>query len=170
MTLSDIAAGLEVTTEQRQRGVATVDITETALADRLEPVADDLPCSADAAATVIETYATGASVGDCGLEASVAPVTAAKVLHLAGEATTPLSPQGRQFVRDWLSATLSRADALALSGASDAEFALATYCETHDPLAAVCEAAEGALAPTGSASVEKRNALAETMSDSGEFF
>jgi len=66
MALSDIAAGVEVTTRQRDRGVAAVDETDAPLPERLAPFADDLPCSAAAAATVVEAYAAGRSVGDAG--------------------------------------------------------------------------------------------------------
>ncbi|WP_121820866.1 DUF7858 family protein [Halostella salina] len=150
MTLSEIAAGVEVTAEQRDRGVATVDDTETELADRLAEYADDLPCTADDAATVVETYADGASVGVAGSAAGVAPMTAAKALHRLGvQGLSPLSPRQREIVRDWLAADLPRSEALALCGESEAEFALAAYVETHDPVPGAAEAAERALADAG---------------------
>jgi len=89
MALSDIAAGIEVTTEQRDRGVASVDRTDESLADRLAGAAEDLPCDAETAATLVETYAAGESVGDAGQAADVAPITAAKTLHHVGEHVSP---------------------------------------------------------------------------------
>ncbi|MFC6730935.1 hypothetical protein ACFQDG_19970, partial [Natronoarchaeum mannanilyticum] len=62
--LSEIAAGIEVTAEQRERGVATVDDTDDDLIGALRDVEADLPCSADAAAEVVGAYTAGASVGD----------------------------------------------------------------------------------------------------------
>jgi hypothetical protein len=166
MTLSDIAAGIEVTTKQRERGVPTVDGTETDLADRLASHADVLPCPPEAAATVLDRYASGTSVGDVARAADVAPMTAAKTLHLCGEAgVSPLGPVGRDVVRDWLAGDVSRADAVTLTGATPTEFALAAYVEAHDPVVGLVEAAEAALTPAGNASVTKREALAETMTD-----
>ena len=63
MALSEIAAGLELTAEQRDRGVATADGTGASLAERLAPYAGALPCDQPAAAAVVEAYAEGASVG-----------------------------------------------------------------------------------------------------------
>jgi hypothetical protein len=167
MTLSEIAADLEVTTEQRDRGIPTVDDTGTSLADRLSLHAETLPCTAEAAATVVETHADGTSVGACAREAGVAPVTAAKALHRCGvEGVTPLAPTARDVLRDWLAGDLSRADALALTGADEAEFALAAYVESHDPVPELVEAVEGSLEPTRTATAEKRAALGETMTDS----
>ena len=168
MGLSDIAAGVEVTAEQRDRGVPTVDDTGVDLRARLAARADDLPCSPAAAETVLETYSAGTSVGECATEAGVAPMTASKVLHRCGASgVSPLSPDARRVVRDWIAGDLSRADAVALARASEAEFALAAYVETHDPVPSLAEAYEVTRAPTGSAnaSVDKRDALAETMSD-----
>jgi len=108
MALSDIAAGIEVTTEQRDRGVASVDRTDESLADRLAGAAEDLPCDAETAATLVETYAAGESVGDAGRAADVAPITAAKTLHHVGEHVSPLSPTARDVVGDWLDGTVSR--------------------------------------------------------------
>lgn len=157
VTLSDIAAGLEVTTEQRERGVATVDDTDRSLADRLADVGD-LPCTPEAAATLVESYAGGASVGESAREAAVAPTTAAKTLHLLGEDVNPLAPTARRVVRDWLDGELSRADALGLAGGDEAAFALAVYVETHDPLPGARDALAGALA------VDPGDPLAETRS------
>jgi hypothetical protein len=147
MGLSEIAAGVEVTTEQRDRGVATVDDTDATLAERLAAHADALPCSADAAATVVEVYAGGEAVGTAARVADIAPITAAKTLHLLSESVSPLGPTGREIVRDWLAAELSRAEARDLTGATEREFALAAYVETHDPLSGVEEAVAGVLAP-----------------------
>ena len=146
MSLEDIAAGVAVTTPQSERGVAVTDRTETPLVERLESVADDLPCTPAAAATLVEAYADGASVGDAARAANVASVTAAKTLHLFGEDTSPLGPTGRDIVRDWLDAKLSRTDAKALTRADDDAFALAVYAETHDTLPVAESALDGLLA------------------------
>ena len=170
MTLSEIAAGIEVTTKQHERGVPTVDGTADDLAGRLADYAAQLPCEPAAAATVLETYARGTSVGDVARAAAVAPMTAAKTLHRCGEpGISPLGPTGRRVVRDWLAGELSRADAIELTRASDEEFALAAYVESHDPVPELVEATEAALGPAASASVTKREALAETMSDAADF-
>ncbi|AUG46037.1 hypothetical protein BVU17_00270 [Haloarcula taiwanensis] len=162
MALSDIAAGVEVTTHQRDHGVAAVDETDAPLSERLAPVADDLPCSAATAATVVEAYAAGKSVGDAGRAAGVAPVMAAKTLHLVGEQVSPVGPQGREIIADWLAGDLSRSDAIALADVTEQEFALAVYIETHEPLPAARDAVEGAL------TTAERDPLRETMSDIGE--
>lgn len=169
MTLSDIAAGLEVTAEQDDRGVAVVDDVGGDLVERLQGGADNLPCTPEAAATVLEVHAGGASVETAALEAGVAPTTAAKALHRCGVAgVTPLSPTAREVVRDWLEGRLSRADALELTGADEAEFALGAYVESHDPDPRLVEAVEGVREPDGDASVRKRDRLAETMSGPGD--
>lgn len=166
MALSDIAAGIEVTAEQRDRGLATVDDTGASLVDRLREREDALPCTAEAAATAVERHSAGDSVGDGARAAGISSVTAAKALHRCGvTGVTPLSPTARGVLRDWLRGELSRADALAITGASEAEFALAAYVETHEPVPALVEAVEGALTPTANASVTKRDALRETMTD-----
>lgn len=162
MALSDIAAGIEVTTEQRDRGVASVDRTDGALADRLDDVAAELPCDAEAAATLVEAYAAGKSVGQSGRVAGLPPITAAKTLHRFGEQVCPLSPAGRDVVGDWLDGRLSRSEALALSGASEREFALATYVQTHEPSAEARAAAEGHLT-SDDATGEKLAALGESV-------
>ena len=169
MALSDIAAGLEVTTEQRDHGVATVDDTERDLHDRLATFSDALPCGTKTAVRIVESHAAGESVGESARRTGIAPMTAAKTLHLLGvNGLSPLSPMGHELVRDWLSASLSRSEAFELSGASETEFALATFIETHDPLEGAAETVEGALALDGDATVEKRDVLAETMSDVGD--
>ncbi|NHN60776.1 hypothetical protein [Halorussus rarus] len=172
MTLSDIADGLEVTTEQRDRGVASVDATAESPADlreRLAAFADDLPCDAASAAAVLEGHTAGRAVGDAAREAGVAPVTAAKTLHLLGcEGVSPLTPEARRILRDWLSADLSRTEARELAGASETEFALAAFVETHDPLPGASDVVEGAFAREEDAAVRKRDALSETMSGRDE--
>lgn len=159
VTLSEIAAGLEVTAEQRERGVAVADETDAPLADRLREYADELPCTPEAAATLVEAYAGGRSVGEAAREAGVAPVTGAKSLHLLGETVHPLAPTARTVVRDWLDAALSRSEARELVDASETEFALAVYVETHEPLPGAREALAGALA------VEPTDPLADARSN-----
>jgi len=160
MGLSDIAAGIEVTAEQRDRGVATVDETGAPLAERLSEYEDALPCGADAAATVVEVYAGGRSIGAAARVAGIAPMTAAKALHLLGEEVCPLGPTGREIVCDWLTGHLSRADALALANTTETEFALAAYVETHDPI----EGARAAVAATLSPDAADEDPLAEARS------
>ena len=169
MGLSEIAAGLEVTAEQRDRGVATVDETDADLRERLEPYAEALPCSATAAATIVEAYAGGASVGDAGADAGVPPMAAAKTLHLVGvDGVCPLAPRRREIVRDWLRAELPRSQARELTGASETEFQLAAFIETHDPIDGAREAVEPTLGMSGNATVAKRDLLEETMSEADE--
>lgn len=170
MGLSDIAAGVEVTTKQDDRGIATVDATDVPLVDRLAEFTDLLPCSPEEAATLVETYATGASVGQSSRVAGLVPITGAKTLHLLGEPIAPITPVGRELVRDWLNAECTRADALALSGASESEFALATFIETHDPIPGAREALEGMFMSDSNPTISKRDALAETMSDASDLF
>lgn len=160
MGLSDIAAGVEVTTEQRDRGVATVDETDTDLAEGLADHAGALPCEPAVAATIVEVYAEGRSVDTAASVAEVAPTTAAKTLHLLGEQVSPLGPTGREIVRDWLDATLSRTEAMELSGVSERAFALAAYVETHDPIPEAREA----VAATLSMGLGEAEPLAEAMS------
>lgn len=145
MGLGDIADGLCVTSEQRDRGVATVDRTAAPLSERLEPYASELPCTPEAAARVVERYAAGASVGEAAAAGGIPKVTAAKTLHLLGESVSPLGPTGREVVRDWIAGDLARSEALALSRASPAEFALAAFVETHRPLAGARAAVDGAI-------------------------
>jgi hypothetical protein len=170
MGLSDIAAGVEVTMEQRERGIAAVDATDQSLVERLAAFSDDLPCSPEEATTLVEAYADGASVGQSSRAAGLAPVTGAKTLHLLGEPIAPITPVGRELVRDWLNAECTRIDALSLSGASETEFALAAFIETHDPIPGTREALEGVFSFDSNPTVSKRDALAETMSDTGELF
>jgi len=146
MGLGDIAAGIEVTETQEERGVATVDNTGATLEDRLDPFASELPCSPAQAATVLDRYTAGAAIDAAGRAAGVAPTTAAKVLHLLGESVSPVGPAGREIVQDWIVGDLSRSDALELTRLCEDEFALAAYVETHDPIEAACAAVEGVLA------------------------
>ena len=140
MTLSEIADGLEVTSRQRERGVTVADDTETPLVDRLEPHADDLPCTPAATATLVETYTTGRCIGDAAREAGVTPMTGAKTLHRCGvSGICPLAPSRRGVVRDWLDGRIARSEAVALAGGDESDFALATYVETHEPLSAVAD-------------------------------
>jgi len=168
MDLSEIAAGVEVVDEQRDRGVATVDRTDGRLVDRLDEYAPQLPCDPAAAATLVEAYAEGKSVGAAARAAGLAPTDGAKTLHLFGESVSPVGPAGREVVRDWLEGRLARTAAVELAGVTDAEFALAVYVETHDPLAGAREAVEGTLTSDGDGAVDKRDALAGTMSDVGD--
>ncbi|MFC6756797.1 MULTISPECIES: hypothetical protein [Haloarcula] len=162
MGLADIAAGIEVTDRQRERGVAAVDDTDGSLAERLAPFAADLPCDPDAAATVVDAYAGGRAVDDCGHVADLPPVTAAKTLHLLGEQVSPVGPTGREVVSDWLDGRLSRSDAMALAGVGERTFALAAYVESTDPLPEARDAVEGALV------TEDEDPLGEARSDVGE--
>ncbi|MFB6101677.1 MAG: helix-turn-helix domain-containing protein [Haloplanus sp.] len=169
MALSDIAAGIEVHDRQRERGVPTVDATEDDLVGRLDEYADRLPCTPEAAATVLDAYAAGTSVGDCARKAGLTPMTAAKLLHRCGvTGLSPLAPTARRIVRDWLDGNLPRSEAVELVGADEADFALATYLETHEPVPDLADAVEGVLEPDSTATVAKREALAETMSSVGD--
>jgi hypothetical protein len=169
MGLADIAEGLAVTERQRDRGVATVDRTDPTLNAVLARFVDDLPCDASDAARLVEAYAGGASVGDAAASAGLPAVTGAKTLYRLGfEGLSPLSPLARDMLRDWLAGDIGRTDALDLTGASESEFALATYLETHDPLPGANEALATALQTDTNATVAKRDALADTMSGVGD--
>jgi hypothetical protein len=147
MTLSDIADGLEVTAGQRERGVAVADDTETPLVERLADHADDLPCTPAATATLVDAYTAGRSVGDAAREAGVTPMTGAKALHSCGvEGVCPLAPSRRSVVRDWLDGRIARSEAVGLAGGDEADFALVTYVETHDPVPAVADAVDAHVA------------------------
>lgn len=145
MGLSDIAQGVEVTAEQRDRGIAAVDRTAAPLAERLSDCEAELPTDVESAAALIERYAAGGSVGQAAAVADVPRVTAAKTLHLVGESVSPLGPKGRKIVRDWIAGELSRSEARSLARAAPAEFALAAYVETHEPLPAARDAVQGAI-------------------------
>ncbi|WP_459193579.1 DUF7858 family protein [Halosimplex sp. J119] len=168
MGLADIAAGIEVVDEQHDSGVATVDRTADPLAERLEPFADALPCDPAEAATLVDAYAEGKSVGASARVAGIAPTDGAKALHLFGESVSPVGPMGRDIVRDWLAGELPRTEAVELAGVSDQAFALAAYVETHDPIEGAMEAVEGALSLDGDGAVAKREELGETMDDVGD--
>ncbi|MCQ4334295.1 hypothetical protein KM295_12555 [Natronomonas sp. F2-12] len=142
MGLAEIAAGLEVTAEQRDRGVAASDGTDTPIAERLEPFEERLPCSSAAAAALVEAYLEGASVGRAAAVAEVPETTAAKTLYLLGEPIDPLTPTAKRVLEDWLAGDLARTEAKRLVGVGDAEFALGAYVATHEPI----EGAEAALA------------------------
>lgn len=167
MGLADIAAGVCVTDEQRERGVATVDRTETTLAERLAAHAEDLPCEPAAAARVVDRYAAGGSVGDAAAAAGIPRVTAAKTLHLLGESVSPLGPTGRRVVGDWIAGELSRAEALSLSRASPDEFALAAFVETHEPLPG-CRAAVAGAMDAGECHRDLRASLADATAEPDE--
>jgi hypothetical protein len=163
MGLSEIAAGIEVTDTQDDRGVATVDETDATLTDRLEPFADELPCSPGEAATVLARYSEGASVGSAGRGAGIAPTTAAKTLHLLGESVSPLGPMGREIVEDYLAGHLSRSEALELARVGEESFALAVYIETHDPLEEAATAIEGVLAASRTAGSSLTGGLPDSL-------
>ena len=163
MTLEEIAAGIEVTAEQVDRGVAAVDRTGSGVEARLEPFADDLPCDVTAAAALVAAYADGASIGVAARRAGLAPTTGAKVLHRLGEPVSPLTPTDRVVVDDFLEARVSRTEAVRLVG-DEADFALGVYVRTHEPLPGASEAVEGLLTPNTSAA----DPLAEARSDVGE--
>lgn len=147
MALSDIAAGLEVTTEQRDRGVATSDETGATLDDRLARFDDELPCSADAAAALVEAYAGGASVGRAAAVAGLPKTTAAKTLYLLGEPVDPLTPTAGRILDDWLAGEISRTEARGLIGVGADEFALGAYVATHGPIADAEAVVADALSP-----------------------
>lgn len=146
MGLSDIAEGIEVTTEQREAGVATSDHTDASLAERLAPVAEELPCSAETAASVVDAYAEGASVGRAAAVAELPETTAAKTLYLLGEPIDPLTPTARSVLEDWLAGAISRTEARTLANVGETEFALGAYVLTHDPIPAAETAVADALA------------------------
>lgn len=171
MGLSEIAAGIEVTERQTDRGVATVDDTETPLAERLDPFVEALPCSCEETASIVDAYAGGASIGAAAGAAGVTPMTAAKTLHLLGvEGVSPLSPTARDIVRDWLAGDIARSTARELTGATETEFLLAAFVESHDPIDGAIDAIEPELGLDGVASVDKRELLGETMSSPDELF
>jgi hypothetical protein len=134
MGLSEIAAGLEVTAEQRDRGVATADETDAPLAERLAPHAAALPCEPAAAAAVVEAYTEGAPVGRAAAVADVPKTTAAKTLYLLGEPIDPLTPTARRVVDDFLEGAIGRTEAATLANVGEREFALGVYVATHDPI------------------------------------
>lgn len=164
MGLSDIAAGLEVTTEQRNRGVAASDETGATLAKRLAEFDDELPCSAAAAAAVVEAYAEGASVGRAAAVADLPKTTAAKTLYLLGEPTDPLTPTAEAVLDDWLAGEISRTEARRLVSLGDEEFALGVYVATHEPIADAESVVADALAPAF-----KDDPLSDAVGDGDEW-
>lgn len=146
MGLADIARGIQVTTEQQERGIATGDGTATSLATRLERVSETLPCHPEEAGALIEAYVEGASIERAAAVAEVTATTAAKTLYLLGEPIDPLTPSGMRIVEDWLEGELSRNDAMTLAGVGESEFALGVYVATHDPLDGIGGAVADALA------------------------
>lgn len=171
MGLGEIAAGLEVTDEQRDRGVAVVDTAGASLAERLAPYDAALPCTPETAATVFESYTGGAAVETAAADGGVVPITAAKTLHLLGvDGLSPLGPQGRLLVRDWLAAELSRSKARELTGASETAFQLAVFIETHDPPAGITDAVEPALKTGETSLAAGRDALSDTLTQPDDIF
>ncbi|MFB6133236.1 MAG: hypothetical protein ABEJ44_07540 [Halanaeroarchaeum sp.] len=169
MGLADIAEGIAVTERQRDRGVATVDRTDPTVTAVVARFAEGLPCDAESAARLVDAFVGGESVGNAAASAGLPPMTGAKTLFLLGfEGLSPLSPLGREVLRDWLDGEIGRTDAKDLTGASDAEFALATFIQTHDPLPDARERIATVMHGETNASVAKRDALADTMSDAGE--
>jgi hypothetical protein len=162
MALSEIAAGLEVTLEQEDRGVAAGDGTETPLDERLARFESELPCSAATAAALVEAYTEGASVGRAAAVAAVPKTTAAKTLYLLGEPIDPLSPTATRVLEDWLAGELSRTEARTLAGVGETEFALGAYVATHEPI----EGAETAVADA--LSIPDADPLSDTRSDLGD--
>lgn len=167
MSLEEIAAAAgTTTTRQRERGVAAVDGTSGSLADRLAPFAGALPCEPAAAAAVLRSHGRGTPLDESARVANLAPVTAAKVLHRMGvTGVNPLTPTARRIVRDWVRGNVTRTDALTLTGASDAEFALAAYIETHDPVPGVREITGEVRGLHGDAMVAKREVLGGALED-----
>lgn len=163
MTLSEIAAGIEVTAEQRDRGVAAADGTEAKLADRLAQFDARLPCSPTAAAALFEAYVEGAAVGRAAAVADVPETTAAKTLYLLGEPIDPLTPTASRVLDDFLAGELPRTEARTLASVGEAEFALGAYIATHDPI----EGAETAIAEAISVP-DDGDPLADARSDLGD--
>lgn len=163
MGLSEIAAGIEVTAEQREHGVAAADETETSLAERLAPFDERLPCSPEVAATLFEAYVGGASIGRAAAVARVPETTAAKTLYRLGEPIDPLTPTASRVLDDWLAGELSRTEAKTLSGLGETEFALGAYIETHDPI----DGAKTVLAETASVP-NTEDPLSDARSDLGD--
>jgi hypothetical protein len=155
MRLSEIAAGIEVTTEQEQRGVATVDDTDTTLEERLAEFTDALPCGPGEAAVAVRQYAAAGSVGAAAAAAGVPAVTAAKTLHLLGESVSPVGTVGHEVLRDYVAGELPRSEAEDLARVSGAEFALAAYIETHEPLEGARAAVEGVLMREGHSGLDR---------------
>jgi hypothetical protein len=149
VTLSEIAAGLEVTTEQHEQGIASGNDTGATLGERLVRFEARLPCPAPVAATLVEAYTEGASIDRAAAVAEIPPTTAAKVLFLLGEPIDPLPPTATRVLDDWLAGAISRAEAKTLAGVGDAEFALGTYVATHEPIDGAESVVADAISVTG---------------------
>lgn len=170
MSLGDIAAGLKVTDEQQDRGVAVVDAAGETLSDRLAPYETALPCAPATAAAVYESFTGGATIEAAAIDAGIPPIAAAKTLHLLGvDGLCPLSPRGQLIVRDWLDARISRSEARELTGASETEFQLAVFIETHEPPAGITDAVEPTLATGEQPLAASRDALSEAVSQPDDF-
>lgn len=163
MTLSEIAVGVEVTDEQRERGIATGDETDASLAERLAEFAAELPCSPEAAAALVDAYTEGASVGRAAAVGDVPETTAAKALYLLGEPIDPLTPTAKRIVDDWLAGDLSRTEARTLASVGEEEFALGSFMATHDRI----DGAESAVA--GAVPLSTDDPLSDARNDLGEF-
>lgn len=164
MGLDDIAAGVQVTDEQRERGVATADGTSAPLAERLGDYAEELPCTATEAANVVRAYGEGASIGRAAAVAGLPRSTAARTLYLLGEPVDPLAPAARRVLEDWLAGELSRTKARTLAGVGPQEFALGAYVATHEPLEGTESVVADALAVECDA-----DPLADARSDVGDW-
>lgn len=170
MGLSDIAAGINSTTKQQTRTVATIDDTDISLSERLGDHESELPCTAVAATTVLEAYDAGAGIEAAATTAGIAPVTAAKTLYRCGKpGIMPLAPTGRQILHDWLAGQLSRVDALALTQTDEPTFALATYIETHEIIEPIADVTRRDTANSfcDHSSVSQHGKFAETSNDGG---
>ena len=92
-------------------------------------------------------------------------MTTVTVLSRCGVAgVCPLGPTGRDIVADWVAGDIARSTARELTDASEADFALTAYIETHEPIPDLSGVADDVLGPSGNAAVQKRDELAETMS------
>ena len=149
----------KIADEQRERGIATSDGTDTSLADRLAEFAEELPCSSEAAAALVGAYTEGASIARAAAVGNVPKTTAAKTLYLLGEPIDPLTPTAKRIVDDWLAGDLSRTEARTLAGIGDEEFTLGAYIATHDRI----KGAESAVAEDGAIAAD--DPLADARSD-----
>ena len=141
MTLSEIAAGIEVTSEQRDRGAAVVDDTDVPAVERFREHADALPCTPEAVATLVDAYTVGSSVGEAAGEAGVAPMVAAKALYRCGlTGVRPLAPSRRGGGGGAGGGAGRPPPGGARAGGGGAAFALATHAETHDPVPELADA------------------------------
>jgi hypothetical protein len=167
MGLDDIAESAgTTTTRQCVRGVAMADGRDGSTADRLAQFSGELPCDPAAAAAVLRSHGRGTPIDESAKVANLAPVTAAKTLHRLGvEGVSPLSPAARGILRDWLTGKLARSEALTLTGVSEAEFALAAYVETHDPIEGAKKVTGTTPGLSGDAMVAKRDELDGAIED-----